>query len=89
MLKSMHVYYHMGTIVRTHGQSSPPPTASEGIARMHLDHQPTYLASFFVGQCYEIVETINVHFKWKNCIIVGLTKELSGIPPSLCFKLFT
>jgi hypothetical protein len=65
---------------------SHPPTAREGIAHMHLDHQPIPLAPTFGGHCYEIEETIDVHFKWKNYNIVGLTKKLSNIPPSLCFR---
>lgn len=43
----MHVYCQMGTIVLSH-----PPTACEGIAHMHLDHQPIPLAPTFGGHCY-------------------------------------
>lgn len=63
MLKNMHVHCQMGIIVVSH-----PPTASEGIVHMHLDHQPTLLAPISIGHCYDIVETIDVHFKWKTTL---------------------
>lgn len=53
---------------------------------MLWDHHELFWYPLFVGLDNENVETIDVHFKWRKCIVTSLAEKVSDIFSSLCLN---